>query len=365
MERGNMKVLFLSVTVGAGHNAVAKNIKSVFDSNENETLMIDMFAENKAISNMIGGYGFKAMYVFPKIANYIYYKSKKTDYCLYDNLIKKIKKPILDKINQFKPDVIISSHIAGYLFTQKYRCLINTNFKNFYIVTDYDIPPSVRMAEDNDYIIVPNNSFVKELENKGIEKNKIIPLGIPINEKFYTDQDKLEILKYNNLEGFDLNKKTILLMGGGKGLGKIYKTIKFLGEYENIQMLVVCGKNAKLKSRVDNIKTKAKIFNFGYCTNVDELMVLSNYLFGKTGGLTTTEAICKNLKIISFKNIPCPEYCNLNYLIENNLAFGIKSNKDIISLLDKNDNAVNDIIKKHSSKSIYDFVKMIQEPSKQ
>ena len=351
-----MKALFLSVTVGAGHNSVAKALNDYFSLQGFETQTIDLFKNCKKIQSAISGVGFKAMYTFPKIANMFYNKDKRTNHSFFEIAIKYTKDETLKKINEFSPDIIVSSHIAGLVFTQKYRNLINKPFKNAFIVTDYDLTPSLFNDNNQDFIIVPNKDFKQQLLNKGFAEDKVYPFGIPISAKFFQKQDKQSLVEKLNLSNFDTTKPTILFMGGGKGLGKIYGTIKYLIKNSDLQCIVICGKNQKLKQKIDSIKSN-KVFSFGYVNNVNELMDLSDYIFGKTGGLSSTESLAKNLVILSYKNIPCPEYANLMYFAKNNVAFVIKKQSEIISNTKANKkNTDTRFIKPNTCKDIYELL---------
>ncbi len=350
-----MKVLFLSVTVGAGHNVVANNIKSYFEKNGHQTYLIDIFEKNKNIQHTISGYGFKAMYKLPKIANYFYYRCKTSNHTYFEKIINFAKERVIRLINDFQPDIIVSSHIAGLLITQKFRKEINKPFKNCFFVTDYDNTPSLFNDDNKDYIIVPNDDFRNELLERGFSKERVFAFGIPINEVFFEKKDKNEIIK-KHFCNFDTSKKTILFMGGGKGLGNIYKNIKYIDKNSNHQIIVVCGKNKKLKNRIDKLKS-SKIFSFGFVNFVDELMEVSDFIFGKTGGLSSTEALAKNLSIISFDNIPCPEQANLKYFVSKNVAIEIKRRKEFLLSLEKNyiiDNS--DIIKQNTAQNVYNLL---------
>lgn len=340
------------MTVGAGHNAVAKTLEQYFQDNGHQTYTIDIFKNNKFTQEMISGFGFKAMYKFPHIANVFFNKAKRTNHSFYEKSIDYTKKYNLHQINDFTPDIIISTHIAGLLFTQKYRQQIEKPFKNCFIMTDYDLTPSLFNDNNKDIIIVPNQEFKQQLEQKGFSSDNIFSCGIPINPKFFKKNDKEVIAKKLSLENFDTTKPTILFMGGGKGLGKIYSTIKFLVKNTDAQFVVVCGKNQKLKKKIDSIKPN-NVFCFGYVNFIDELMDLSDYIFGKTGGLSSTEALAKQLLILSYKNIPCPEYSNLMYLAQKKLAFYINNKKEILGYLQNPSKSINDIAKPDTCQQIY------------
>ena len=327
-----MKILFLSVTIGAGHNAVANNVKAMFESHGHQTKLVDLFATNKRITNMTSGYGYRAMYVFPRLARKVYANCRKNNRSIYDSNINAIKNVVLKDINDFQPDVIVSSHIAGFVFTQKFRSEITKPCKSYFIITDYEIPPSLRAVKGQENFVFAPTEFHKNLLIKrGFAESKIFASGIPISPKFYAQKSKEEIIATRNLSGFDPNKKTILFMGGAKGVGAVLDAIDALKNHD-VQMLVVCGKNQRLKSKLDAQK-QSGIFTFGYIDFVDELMEVSHCLFGKTGGLSATEALAKNLPIISFANIPSPEYDNLMFLQKYGFACPITRVRQIATCL--------------------------------
>ena len=327
-----MKILFLSVTIGAGHNAVANNVKAMFESQGHQTHFVDLFHTNKRISNMIAGYGYRAMYAFPRIARKVYNNCRKNNRSIYDTNINAVKDVVLKEINDFAPDVIVSSHIAGFVFTQKFRAEIAKPCKSYFIITDYEIPPSLReVKEQENFVFAPTEFHKNLLIERGFDESKIFTSGIPISPKFYAQKSKEEIIATRNLSGFDPNKKTILFMGGAKGMGQALDAIDAL-KNQDVQMLLVCGKNQRLKAKLDAQK-QSGIFTFGYIDFVDELMQISHCLFGKTGGLSATEAVAKNLPIISFSNIPSPEYDNLMFLAKYGFARPITKCKQIATCL--------------------------------
>lgn len=327
-----MRVLFLSVTVGAGHNTVAATMSDYFVKNGHTTETIDLFKNNKFISGIISGIGFRAMYTFPGLTNSIYMNYKKKNKSFYETAVEYARKYVLPKINDFKPDIIISSHVAGLLFTQKYRDFIANPFKNCFFVTDYEIPPSVFNDENKDYIIVPDDLFRNRLIERGFSAERVFAFGIPVNDKFFKKGNAEDIIWNRRLKSFDPLTKTIMFMGGAKGLGNIFSTVKYISENTKYQIIVVSGKNRKIKKKIDALKCP-RIFSFGYVNYVDELMDISDILFGKTGGLSATEALAKGLKIVAYKKIPCPEYLNLVFLEERGLARAVNEKKELLTVL--------------------------------
>jgi len=169
---------------------------------------------------------------------------------------------------------------------------------------------------------------------KGVSLEKIKPLGIPFDPKFNQPVSREEIIQRYKL---DARLPNILIMGGGQGLGPIKTMVNSLEKAKNdFQEIIVTGTNKKvyksLKKKIRKLKKKALLF--GYANNIHELMSISDLIITKPGGVTTAEALAKNLPMIIVKPIPGQEASNAAYLTEENAALRIDRAKDIGILIE-------------------------------
>jgi len=254
---------------------------------------------------------------------------------LYDNprVVKKIEKAkeSINKINSpklknlfdgFRPDAVAC--------TQAFPCGMVAGFKKAYnskipllaILTDY-IPHSYWIYDNIDCYITPSQQVSRRLLQKGVTGNKIKSLGIPFDPEFNEKVDNLKIMRRLKLSP-DL--ATILIMGGGHGLGPIEKIIKSLeGLNCQIQEIIVTGTNTKLynslKRRVG--KYKNRIVLFGYAENINELMSISDILITKPGGVTCAEALAKKIPMLIVNPLPGQEASNTAYLTAKGAALKV------------------------------------------
>lgn len=260
---------------------------------------------------------------------------------LYDNptVVRKIEniKKTIHKFNspklknlfdKFKPDAVVC--------TQAFPCGMVADFKKTYasdipliaILTDY-IPHSYWIYDMVNYYITPSDEVSLRLMKKGVPADKIKSFGIPFDPKFNAEIPKNEVMRKFNL---DHNLPTILIMGGGQGLGPIKTIVRSLEKTKiDFQELIVAGTNRKLykslKRRVK--KYKKKIMVFGYVENINELMGIADIIITKPGGVTTSEALAKKIPMIIIKPIPGQEASNTIYLTEKEAAIKINRPKDI------------------------------------
>ncbi|NQT32812.1 MAG: glycosyltransferase [Candidatus Omnitrophica bacterium] len=264
---------------------------------------------------------------------------------IYDNpnFLKKTKKAreALHKFNMSKIKKLLNAHSPDIVFcTQAFPCGMvadykRTSGKDFPLVgvlTDY-APHSYWLFDEVDYYIVPARETGSVLEEKGIPRDRIKPLGIPVDPKF---REKHVTSKIRRSLGLDVDASTILIMGGTQGLGAMEEAVKslLLDKKHKYQILVVAGANKKLYKRLNklNIKTGSEnIRVFSYIDNVDELMDASDVIISKAGGMTTAESLAKGLPMLIVDPIPGHERMNTDFLVEKKAAV---ENKDFSKIHD-------------------------------
>jgi len=158
------------------------------------------------------------------------------------------------------------------------------------------------------------------LEAVGIPPEKITVSGIPIDPVFALSKDKKEMRRKHGLAP---DRTTILLSAGGFGVGSVEALITALLPLQHsAQIVAICGRNQELKERLTKmaagIKRQAKVLvkPFGYTQDMDELMAASDLVLGKPGGLTTSEALAKDLVFVIVNPIPGQEERNSDHLLE-------------------------------------------------
>jgi processive 1,2-diacylglycerol beta-glucosyltransferase len=78
---------------------------------------------------------------------------------------------------------------------------------------------------------------------------------------------------------------------------------------------------------------KKNMLSFGHIENVDELMEASDIIITKPGGLTTSEALAKNLPMIIIHPIPGQEAKNTDFLLQQGVALRAEDGDDVAVLV--------------------------------
>ncbi len=321
-----MKVLVLTVTTGQGHNQVAKTLSEHLEKNEGvESCFLDTLEYiNQGLKEIVSRGYLMTTKRLPKVYGKAYRLAEKREG--ENSRIVKITSSIMAKkllkfIEEYGADVVVCTHVFSAILITYLKKKYELNIKTVGIVTDFTIHPYWEETE-MDYYVTANECLTNQAVKKGIEKTKVKPLGIPIDPKF---ERRTEKALARHVLGFE-EKRTVLVMSGSMGYGKVVRTIKKIDSSDlDFQIVSVCGSNERLKKQVDSLRMRHKLYNFGFSDQIDLFMDAADCIVTKPGGLTTSEALAKALPMIIANPIPGQEDRNVEFLLNNGAAFKMSS----------------------------------------
>lgn len=321
------KILFPYASYGSGHKAIANYIEKYFKSkNEDvEILSIDILQfSTPVIGNLSRTLNEFLMLKQPFLWDVCYRLSdnkvnakitEKVGTRLFKN--KKLQKIIED----FNPDLTISTHFFGSSLIAYYNKKGITNSKLITIVTDYvahELWISTHRASD--YLVVCSKEEKKYLvDEKGIKKDKIKTYGIPI---FPTTSENFNKNKLLGDLGLDKNLMTcVFFAGGGKGSTASLPYIKkLLKRNLPLNLIFIAGKNEKGEKVIKDYVKRFGIKNckvYGFANNVPELLKISDFVVTKPGGTQVTECLYFKKPMLMLRSSGGQENGNVKYLVKN------------------------------------------------
>lgn len=320
------RILITYAMYGNGHRAIAEYIEKYIKSkNEDvEILSIDLLKYSVPILGNISqkvtdffllrfplGWSFIYNLFDTKISSAI---ANHASMSLFKN--KKMKKIISD----FNPDLTISTHFYGSSLIDFYNRKGIIHSKLITVITDYEAHALwLRGYKNEQAIIVGDKDEVSYLVKKGVAKDKIKPIGIPINP---ITSINFDVTKAINKYGFTGERPICLFFGGG-GNGGTHSLpyIKSLIKSNlNIDFIYVAGKNQSAKEKVDKWISEYKASNFktfGYVNNVPELLQICDFVVSKPGGAQTTESLYFKKPVIMINCSGGQEVANYKYFVKN------------------------------------------------
>jgi processive 1,2-diacylglycerol beta-glucosyltransferase len=333
------KVLIFYGSYGGGHLSAAKSIENYIKNSypDIEIKLVDcMEYINKHLNKLLAD-------SYNEAAKKVPWAWKKAYYLSNDGLTSKAvttsNKLFSIKLNtllqEFKPDLIISTHPFGTQMCGILKKKEKINCKLATILTDFHIHGQwLVFHEYCDYFFVSNEQMKHDMIEYGVSAEKIHVSGIPVSNKFKENFNKEEIM-----QEFDLNpnEQVVLFFAGGEfGLGNkttILVLKSLIRLFSKLQVVAVSGKNPKMKLKLEklvkNTDSSDRIKVLEYTNKVPELMSISSFVITKPGGLTSTESLTSHLPMVIINPIPGQEEENAEFLVEKGVAIWIKKNDNV------------------------------------
>jgi len=322
------RVLILSASAGAGHVRAAEALEKAFAASGGvrEARHIDVLNyTNKVFRHLYSKAYLDMVNHMPEVMGWLYdhldkpWKNERRRLAL-DKLN---TRPLVKLLMDYQPDIAVCTHflpaeILSWLNTkERIRC------PQAIVVTAFDVHAMWLCRQYEHYFVALDETRMHMIQ-LGVPPEKVLVTGIPVDPVFAVGKDKREMRIQHGLAP---DKTTILVSAGGFGVGRIEDLSTCLAELQHeAQIVVLCGRNAELKKRLDKLaaklprKSRVTMINTGYTTLMDEFMSAADILVGKPGGLTTSEALAKGLVFVIVNPIPGQEERNSDHLLEEGVA---------------------------------------------
>lgn len=326
------KVLLLYISVNSGHQKAALAIEKALRllAPETEILVVNSFNyTNPVVEKVINRTYMGVIKNKPEVWEYLYDNPKvfRSLGRLRDFIHKFNSGKLKTLLDDFKPDVIACTQAFPCGMIADYKMSFGLKAPLIGVLTDC-YPHSYWFFDSVDYYIVNSGAATKRLVEHGIPREKIKDYGIPIDPKF---TEKVDIEAVIKKLGFDPGLPTVLIMGGGQGLGPLAELVNELNRITRpLQLIVVAGSNKRLFDWLERKKRslRFKTVVYGFTSEVCELMSVSTLIVTKPGGLTISEALSKELPVIILNPIPGQEAKNTEYLTSEGAAVKADSAAD-------------------------------------
>lgn len=319
-----MKILILSCSTGGGHNAAGKAIKEQLEYEGHEAVMLDPYTlVSDKLALRVGNTYIRVAGKTPGFFGFIY----KLGNAISSS---KHKSPV------YYANALMVRYLKSYLENNRYDAIVMPHLFPAEMMTcmkrhHIPIPPTVVISTDYtcipffqetecDYYIVPHEDLLNEDIEKGLDADKLYPLGIPVGRSFTKETDKLRARAKLRLPA---DKPVYLVMSGSMGFGKMHLFVFELTRKltHDEQLIIICGNNKKmLKILKYTYHRNPNVHVTGFTDHVSEYMDASDIIFTKPGGLTSTEALTKNIPVVFTAAIPGCETKNRDFFVSRGLA---------------------------------------------
>ncbi len=330
-----MRVLLLSCNTGEGHNATARAIMEVLEAKGTTCALRDVLAcMSPRFSKFICNWHVRLYKYAPAIFDAGYRAFERNDPDPEDTsfvyeLLRLSAGKLLEILAEGNYDAVVCTHVFSGMVMTEVRRAFRLRIPCFFVATDYTCYPMTEGCEMDGYVI-PDAALIPEYEAAGIQKEKLLPYGIPVRQSFYQPGDREEARNQLQLEQEGL---VLLLMCGSMGAGPIKKVARKLAERlpEGATVVAVCGNNERLYDSISELRDP-RIRVLGFTRQIHTYMDACDIIVTKPGGLSTTEAAVKHLPMVLFNTVGGCESRNFDFFLSRGYALGSEDTEETVNL---------------------------------
>jgi len=235
-------------------------------------------------------------------------------------------------LRRASPDLVVTTHPLLNEFARRALRAIGSTVPFITVVTDLFDAHTFWFDPGADLCTVPTQGAYQKGLRAGMPPAKLRVIGQPVSLKFLDDvltqaqaREKLKLAPH---------LKTILLVGGGEGMGKLYDIARALDQAQvPAQLVVIAGRNQVLRRKLETTRWHIPVHIQGFVTNMPDWMRAADVIITKAGPGTISEALACGLPILLSGYLPGQETGNVTFVEQNGVGVLCQKPDDIARTL--------------------------------
>jgi len=289
------RVLLIYSRVGGGHLSAARALAEEFADGAVHTRLSDIYLECGRFPVTL----FPRTYAqlarkYPRLWSFVYHTSGR-GMDATRTLRPFLRSGVRRLVDEERPDLVLSVLPAVNGVLAEVHPPVDV------VLTDWHAVHRMWVAAGVRHYTAPTETARLDCLGFGATADSVDVVGIPVRRAF-GEHSRLQSERF-----------TILMMVGAEGSPAALATVRALANdlQRDARVMVVCGRNQKLRRRVARLGVEA----VGFVENVAELMRSADVLITKAGGLTLAEAFCSGVPTVVYDVLPGQEAGNVAYAL--------------------------------------------------
>ncbi len=310
-----MRVMIAMSDTGGGHRAMSQAIAGALQRRYGPSVEVyveDVFAlPPRTIAERITRLYGPVIRAAPWFYGWLYhFLDHNRRYATFSELAgRRTQEKIQCLLGSIKPDVVVSTHPIA---NRPLLDAIQMSGRDIPVLAAVSELVTVHVSWVDPRLRLLNTATTESFQavvRWGAKPSQVRCAGLPVDERFGNVEKSPAELREEL--GLDARRFTALLIGGGEGAGGIEAVVRLLQKTDlSIQLIVVCGRNQKLRDRLEkmHLRTPARIL--GFVRTIPELMHASDVVLTKGGPQSIAEALVAGRPVILTQTLPGQEEGN-------------------------------------------------------
>ncbi len=221
-------------------------------------------------------------------------------------------------LRQTCPDLVVSVHPLLTSAPRRLLRSLGSSAPFVVVVTDLIDGHVVWFDRGADLTLVATGDADATARKLGVPASSLRVVGLPVSLKFLArGKSKAELRSLLGLE----DKTTVLLVGGGEGMGPLYEIAWAIAAAQlPLQLVVIAGRNKALQRKLTSTQWEIPVVVNGFVTNMPDWMSAADVLITKAGPGTIMEALACGLPILLSGFLPGQEEGNVTFVEQNGVG---------------------------------------------
>lgn len=204
------------------------------------------------------------------------------------------------------------------------------------VVTDLFDAHTLWFSAPADLLVVPTQGALQRGMRWGFPPERMRVVGLPVNRKFAQAAQSQSLSDHRTLP--DLRGSlgleeifTVLVVGGGEGMGRIEEIARALSDSKlPLQLAIITGRNVALRKRLEAVAWQVPVRVTGFVKNMPDWMRASDVVVSKAGPGTIMEALAVGRPLLISGYLPGQEKGNVDFVEESGVGVFRDSPREIV-----------------------------------
>lgn len=334
------RILFLFSDQGAGHRASATAVKTAMEQEypgRFDIELVDPFAGGSSkplLSWLVYRYNWLIKHM-PRTYGMIFHGTdnramSRTAIRLFGN---QFRPGMRQRLNEARPAGVVSFHpLTNHMVLEAIQ-KVGLDVPFITVITDMSDFHRLWMSKKADVVVVPSPEARRYCVRKGLDARRVHVVGLPVDPRFIGPLHGAAKRALRARLGLE-DKPTLLLVAGGEGAGRLGAQARAIDQAGlGLQLLVVCGRNERLRAKLDARTYESPVHVMGFVDNMPDLMQASDAIVTKAGPGTIAEALISGLPIFLTYYVPGQEEGNVHFVVEQGVGYYTRRVSKLVKLL--------------------------------
>ncbi len=241
-----------------------------------------------------------------------------------------VRRVVVHLLKQHDPDVVLSVHpLLNHIAHQAIRKSGRPRALMTVITDLVDFHRGWTFSQA-DLVVAPTEDARRVALRRRVPADRVKLLGLPVDLRFRPPAPG-EKQALRRRFGLDEHRFTVLVMGGAAGVGHLAAQVRSLAvEAHPWQLVVVCGRNEKLRRRLAELEASTPMLVTGFVDYMPELMRACDLVVTKAGPGAIAEALATGLPLVITGFLPGQESPNVDFVVESRIGAFAPKESDLL-----------------------------------